>query len=215
MVKLSTLLQYKKPGDTWQSILAPEEFKWWTMENKWKTDCFKKFNVSIAGVHISAFEPGKSNTVSFKQKEPLFLKCGIDIRKGRVTTTNRKAATFRFRVDSIIELNSALTELSQMYEFDSWEMKQIELYNPQESCYIFFTIHNPDGNGPNLSLWSVKSGRSETLYPDISYIEQKRVCGGFEYNFAHCIASKEEVLVHGCAIEKKQKASNIITRKKA
>ena len=212
-IKLANLLKNKKQGDTWQSILAPEQYKFWTFKNKWCPKVFNKFGINIAAIRIAACESEKPASIRFRRKEPLYLECGVNIHKGYVTTSAKREAGFTIRVDSIIELNTVLSELSEKYGLKQWEIRLIEIYNPDEAAYIEFTIHNPDGNGPNLSLYRVRQGKNEIMYPELSYFEQQKYCKKFQYSFAHCVADKQIIMTHACGL-KKQKKANVVTKKK-
>lgn len=213
-IKLNALLQSKNPGDTWQCILSPERYKFWTLEYEWPDSFNKNFGVDLRAVRVFGTGKEKPTVETYSRKNRLFLDCGIDILSGFVSTSTKKLVSLIIRVDGVTEVNSALRELSKTHEIDSWQVKMIEIYNPKHQALTKFTLHNPDSNGTDLYLWSVNIVKKEVLYPEIGLFDQQLYCGKFQYQFAHCACDEITVKAHACAIKKNAKAAGIIRIKR-
>lgn len=211
--KLNTLLQSKEPGDTWQTIRAPERYLFWTAENEWPDSFKESFGVSLRAVRILGGGSDKPVTAKYTSKNRLYLDCGVDILNGYVTTTSRKSIAMTLRVDGTTELNMAMRELSTTHEIESWQIQNIEIFNAKENSIVKFSRHNPDSNGIDLYLLIVNIFKKELWYPEISLFDQQRYCAKFQYHFAHCSCEIQEIKSHACALRKNLPAQGVKLRK--
>lgn len=200
---LKEILQHKKKGDQWYSYIAPEEYHVW--QAPWSSSNWRKYDVQILSVGIEASEtiPGTQNETVYSNKYRLYLeKTGIEITKGRKGSKQKRYGSFKFRVDSVIELNEAIEEISKLTEIDFWQLKSLEISNQKSGGVCEFRLHNPDGNGTSFYFWKLTTGKTSTLYPDVDMTTQAHYLGDFKQHFAACECSEAMQKFHGCTIEK-------------
>lgn len=203
MTKLNDLLKSKPAGSEWFTIQAPEELRVWTTKNPWKDEFEKEYNVKLDSVEVSTvIDIGKGirNRESFSKKTPLIV-CGRKIVNGFISTTMTKKARFTVIADSIREFSAIMQKLSAIVEASSWSVSKIKIFS--DGKVVEFRKHDPDGNGIDLFLYSVGTGKERMLYPNIPYNVQQNLCKGFIERFAHCTASVEKIPVHGCSLKKR------------
>ena len=202
---LKEILQHKKNGETWFSYLAPEEYHVW--QKPWNITKFRDYGVSILSIGVTSSETvkGTRNEKSYTTKFPLYLdKTGIECR-GSMSTRMKRSGHFKFRVDSIIELNTALKELSDITEIRFWQLVSLEISNPNVGGICEFRRHNPDGNGTSFYLWRIENDKNSRLYPDIPFTDQGHYLGKFKQYFAACECTEALQKFHGCVLKKHEK----------
>lgn len=210
---LQDVLAQKKEGEEWYSFQLPEEFHMWTLTNQWKNGAFKKYDMKISKLSISGEIESHKSEIKFNQRAPLFLDCGVDLRKGNAVTKTTSTASFGlFNADSAVEINEILEELSRKYGIQVWTIKTIWLYT-SNGRELNFKRHNPNGTGVSLYFFKLKDLEREVLYPDVSLNEQQQLVNLMKLTLAHCTAVERKEMVHGCAIEvmKKKKKGKTST----
>jgi len=210
--KLSDILKNKNPGDEWYTLEAPEEVRIWQMEHPWEANFFRERRVSPLSISVRSREKSSTNTQKFTEKVPMKMKCGIDVT-GRLVTKQIKSFHGKARVDSCVEINEFLKELSEKTGLSFWETFNLRIYNPKHAVEIEFKILNPDGHGAGLFLNRIYKGKMSKLYPEIYLSDQQLYVADFYSNLSHCTAVKHQTVGHGCAIEKKIKKKQIVKKK--
>ena len=212
--KLTDILAGKDPGDEWFCLAAPERVWVWMKKSPWPKTLMDKLGVNIVAIKVTSHHISDTSPRKFTKKAPLALNCGVDILKGYIKTTQTKAANFVLRVDSIVELNQAMLELSTMTGFDSWDIQFVEIYNKEHGVATVFSFHNPDGNGTGLYTHRFEINNSWRLYPEVLLSDHVLYIGGFYNTRAHCTAKEIQGVGHGCAIEAGIKSKQVVRRKK-
>ena len=213
-IRLTDILKNKKEGEEWHCLAAPEETKVWTSKSPWNKDTFSKRKVVPVAVSVASGEVAAIHIDKFTLKSPLIMKNGLDITKGRIKTRQYRSASFTIRVDSCIELNEVLKELSDKLALKTWLIKRIVIYNKEHGISTEFKPHNPNGTGIGLYSYRFEKEKNSWLYPNVMISDQILYVGNFYDEMAHCTAAKSEELIHACAIEKKVKSKQIKLRKK-
>lgn len=210
--RLTDILKSKTEGAEWYCLEAPEETRVWVSGSPWDNDIFKKAGISPVVIQVSSDMVVGDKKDVFSYKAPLVLSCGVDVPKGFIKTRTNKSASFTIRIDSCIELNQIMDELSKKTGLTSWDVKKLKVYNADDGVFVEFALHNPDGNGTGLFTYRFEIGKSSRLYPDVVIADQQRYVKKFYNNLAHCTAAKSDSLVHSCALKKKVKKKQIIRR---
>jgi hypothetical protein len=193
-----------KSKDKWFCVLFPEQYHQWTYKKPWDKKPFTDAKVIPVSVQVKSSKPVSASQFNeINKKKPMTLDCGIEIQKGRYGLTSQSdIAKFNFRIDSVQELNTVMSELSKKYEFAIWEISKIEIYNNEVGATIEFNRHNPDGLGTGLYLFRVKTSEYDKTYQNIDIFEQERLCKGFYDYFAACTMVTRQV--PGCALKHKK-----------
>lgn len=215
-IRLTDILKNKKEGEQWYCLEAPEYVRVWLNNNPWDKGIFNNKGVSPVSISVSSDAIVAFDEQKFNYKSQLKLNCGVEITSGKIKTRQRKSAIFKIRIDSCIEFNEVMKELSEKTGLKSWDINAIKIYNPNEGMFTSFKLHNPDGNGTGMFTYRFTKEKFSRLYPDVVIADQKRFVNKFYNNIAHCMASKPEGLVHSCALENKKKITKkqTILRKK-
>jgi len=212
-IKLKDVLKIKRPGDEWYALEAPEQLHFWTKTHKWHGDIFRENKLAIVAIKIeSKKQTGKGSVDKWKWKNPMRLKCGVELT-GQFGTIATKKAIFEGRLDSIIELNEVMLELCELTGFTVWEVKRLEVYHARKGAGVKFSRHNPDGTGTSLYVAKVFRDSNERWYHQVVINEQQEILGNFKNNVAHCTASEFVGIDFSCAIEKKIKKKQIKMKK--
>lgn len=206
--KLTTILQHKNKGDQWYSFLAPEDCHYWDFKYPWNLKQFRAYEVELFSVTVGSNEtvPNTKNRITYSLRHPLYLnKTGIEIASGFSETKTKRSGRYKIHCDSIIELNDALKELSEITEIHFWEVKKIRISNKSAEGISLFQRHNPDGHGVNLYFYKQTIGKQEWLYPDISFSDQEYYVGKFKQYFAACTCDERLQKFHGCTVKKESR----------
>lgn len=204
-IRLKDLLKNKKEGEQWYCLEAPEDVRVWINKHPWDKDTFRERGVSVVAISVKSDAIVAFDEQKFNYKSQLKLDCGVEITNGKIKTRQRKSSMFNIRVDSCVEFNEVMEELSKKTGLDSWDINKIKIYNDKEAIFTSFKLHNPDGNGTGMFTHRFTKDKFSRLYPDVVIADQKRFVGNFYNNIAHCTAAKPEGLVHSCALENKKK----------
>lgn len=206
MAKRSEISSAVGGGKEIHCVMFPEQYHVWTKKTPWDGKPFSDAKINIMGVEVkSAQVTGETENNTITKKDPLVLKCGVEIFNGSFgTTTQNRRARFCFRVDSVSEFNSAMKELSSTYDFVTWDISKIEVFNPAIAATLIYDIHNPNGIGPRLYLKSAITPDYEKPWEVIDIFEQQRLCNYFYDVFAACHISSEIKEVKNCAIMKRK-----------
>lgn len=190
-------------------ISAPEEVKFWSLKNKWKDSIFKEKRLNIDSVRIkSARSTGSQNVQRYTSKRPLILGCGIEIFSGQYGTTPQNlAGSFAFRIDSVIETNSAIAELSKITGLETWQVVKLEISNNDKGATLYYEMHNPDGTGADLYLARVNFGDIIKNWNEISMFEQQALCNNFYPGIAACTFEMKPV--RACKVKLRKELENI------
>jgi hypothetical protein len=210
--RLTDVLMGKKEGDEWYCLAAPEETRMWLKKNPWDRETFSKHGITPVSLKIESGEVSAVQIDKFSYKNPLILKSGLDITKGQIKTRQYKSAQFEIRVDSCIEFNEIMKELSQKTGLETWEVKKIVIYNKDVGVSTEFKLHNPNGTGTGLYTHRFEKEKTSRLYPEVMISDQMLYVKTFYDTMAHCAACKNEELIHACAIEKKITKKQVIRR---
>jgi len=212
-VKLKELLKFKKSGDEWYSLHAPEELRIWQKSKPWKKGSFSKRGVRLVSVSFRSYKEISDVCQRFTLKSPMSLESGGDLY-GDYRTRQTKSASLKGRFDDCTDFNRHMKELCVKTELDVWEIHKINVYNPVQAVEIEFTIHNPDGNGAGLYLYRVIKEKTSRMYPTIMLSDQLKYVDMFYENLAHCTADEVTSMVHACGLTKKKPKKQIKTKKK-
>lgn len=189
-----------------QCVMFPEQYHGWSVLKPWDGSPVKEAGLEIASIEVkSSKSTGACDVQEFDKKEPLRLKCGVEITNGRVaTTTQNKTARFQIRVDSVRELNSAMKELSIEHDMRNWEVSKLQVINPKLGAILNYQVHSPNGLETRLYLKSAETPEYSKGYELINLFEQQRLCNNFYEYFASCSISEQVVKAHHCALEKRK-----------
>lgn len=213
--QLVDLLKSKKPGDVWYSLMAPEEVRFWKIDHPWETDFFTKRKVNLQSVYVKASaSSGGNDKDTWDKKHPLYLDCGVDVPKGFAGTSQSRMAGFKIRADTVADLNTALKELSDKYDFQQWEVRAIEIYNDKEGIMTEFKVHNPNCQGDALHTWRFVNGDGSRLYPDVNMQFQSRAVADFYEAYTHCTMIEKTISEKDCAKKRRIRGKQIKLVKK-
>jgi hypothetical protein len=203
----------KASGDEWYCYEAPEEFHIWTLAHPWPADSFREYGVALLAITVrSATLTGEESRDRYNTRNPLRLDCGVEINQGFYQMSQTKASKARMRVADPAELEDAMREWSKKTGLETWEVKELVIYNAAKGAEVEFKCHNPDGNGASLYLFRVTNDGGSRLYTHVTLHEQGELLGGFHEKLAHCTFTN--ALVPSCSIKKKLKPKQIKTRHK-
>lgn len=208
---LQDILKNKKEGDEWYTLLAPEEARFWKLKKPWPESYFRNLGVSPVCLSVRSHVPEITDKKKYSSKEPLVLPCGVEF-VGEETTKQSKKIHGKLRVDSGVELNIALTELSNATGYTQWEVYDIHIYNATEGVESQFKMHNPDGHGAQFVLFRTWKDKITKLYPEILLETQRRYVGGFQSHVSHCTQTETKQMIPSCGIEKKITKKQIVRR---
>ena len=211
-ITLKDILERKKEGDDWYSFQLPEELHMWTLSNQWKNEAFKKYNIKPSKISIwGEFESNKTE-MKYTQRGPLFLKCGVDIRSGKTVSTTKATASFGpINIDSAVEVNQILEELSQKTGIAIWVIKSMWLYT-YDKRELNFRKHNPNGTGASLYFYRLTDADRNVLYPLVSLHEQQGLVDSMNITLAHCKLVVRQEKGPACGILKMKKKSKTSTK---
>ena len=217
--RLEDLIKKKKIGDVWHSLEAHESLWFWNLKLPWDPSFFNDKGVQLLCVRVKASAAtGKETKVTYTKSKPLILPSGIRIEEGYIATHQAKSGGATIRVDSIAELNESLEELSGITGLTQWEIRRMEVYNPDKGVTTEFKIHNPNcvKNGNKLSTFRFTNSEGSKLYPEVLFGSQLAALGSFCKTHTECSLKipeepKPEVV---CAEKEEIPPQDIILRKK-
>ena len=210
-LKIDKLVEKLGTGKDYYCFEVPQEYHVWTLKNQWKS--FKKeYDVALMGLKVRASEPsGEITTVPHPKKNPRRLDCGVEV-VGVEKVSGRRIYIWTFRVDGTGEANQVLAELCEKDEIDSFDIKELEVYNPKSGAILHCERHNPDSNMESLYIVGFSVENQQRLYPEVLMTTQEGYVGTFQDNRAHCCQTKGTV--KACALEQKVKKTQVIRRPK-
>jgi len=212
-IRLKDVLESKGPGDEWYTYEAPEELRYWTKGSPWDKKIFNSNGLALVSVWAESIErAGTASVVKYTRKNPLRLDCGVEV-EGQLGTALQKKGIARFRVDDVIELNTAMKELSEASGHETWEIRGFGVYNARRGVDVVFKIFDPDTNGTSLFAHSYTRDGHRRLFPDVLQGEQRDILGNFQERLAHCTHVETRGMGPSCALRKKVKKKQIKLRK--
>lgn len=197
-MKVNNLVKAKEPGDRWACYQAPEEFRMWNLKNGWKS--MSQYDVAPIFIKVKGVKIVESNSFQATQKAPKILNCGIPVT-GASTISSERRCHWTVRVDSVREINSALTELAKEYRFEQFEVRELEV-NHKNGAIIFSEIYNPDGNGTALYSLMIELNGKKRYAPNMDQKFQEHHLDKFiGVQKANCGIVEQTTIANVCAIE--------------
>ena len=210
----------KNVGDQFYSMAAPEECRFWILGRPWQPAVFRdKYKTALVSVNVKSSKIiNMSDGDKYTLRDPLFLpKTGIEITDGYTTRTAQSQNTrFNVRVDSVIEFNSAMKELSAMYSISQWRVLSMEVYNINSGITCYFEIFNPNGTGDKLALYKVLVNGDKVLYSELDYPSIKLAVGLFQDDLISCTMhpAKLQKPVPICSVMNKNEIALLASKEK-
>ncbi len=103
--------------------------------------------------------------------------------------------------DSIKEFNAAMVDLCDLRESEQWEVRSFRFYNTKLRSKVYFSLLNPDSQGPQLYFERVVDENGERNYEVVSPYEQQELCNYFYDRFAACELRYIRVPEVDCAVK--------------
>ena len=210
----------KNIGDQFYSMAAPEECRFWVLGRPWRPAVFRdKYKTTLIAVNVKSSKIiSMSEGEKYTLRDPLFLpKTGIDITDGYATRTAQSQNTrFKVRVDSVVEFNSAMKELSAMYSVSQWRVLSMEVYNINSGITCYFDVFNPNGTGDTLALYEALIDGEKTIYSGLDYPSLKLAVGSFQDDLISCTMhpGKPQKPVPICSVMNKNEIALLASKEK-
>ena len=211
-LKIDKLVEKLGAGKDYYCFEVPQEYHVWTLKNQWKS-FKKKYDVALMGLKVRASEPsGKTETLRHPRKNPRSMDCGVEV-VGVEKVSGTRIYIWEFRVDGTSEANQVLAELCEKDNIDSFDIKELEVYNAKSGAILHCERHNPDSNMKSLYIVGFSFENQQKLYPEVLMTTQEAYVGTFQDNRAHCCQTPG--MVKACALKNKLKKAQIIRRPNA
>ena len=211
-LKVDALVAELGTNKDYYCFKVPEEYHRWSLKNQWNS-MKKEYDVDLMSIKVRESEStGKSSSLSHPKKNPRRLDCVIEV-VGKEKVTGTRIYIWKFRVDGTTEANEVLTELCNKDNVDSFDIKELEVYNRKKGAILHCEKHNPDSNMESLYIVGFSVDNKQKLYPEVALGTQQEYIGDFQDDTAHCC--QVEGLVKACALKKQVKKTQIKIRKKS
>jgi len=211
--KLEDVIHKKPEGDDWYCFQVPEEYHVWTSRHKWSS--MEQYGVAPIRLKVSGAADGNETiATAFTKKNPKTLVCGVEVA-GRKTTNQSQSFSWDLRVDSVREINDALSELAEGddYQVNAFNIRELDVFNKKTGVILKCERHNPDGNQTSLYIVGFHDGGELRLYPEVALATMQQYVADFKSLFAQC--SNIQAIQHGCVVKNKIKKKQIKLRKQA
>lgn len=197
--KRKDVLAGKELGEKYFALRFPENFQTWDLRKPWPTNEIIKFPIRFETIKVVPRTKAQVRTQRFgKKKSPLILKCGCDVVDGWVKTSQKVTASWTLKPDTVVDFNKGMTELSESFGFNLYDVVQVGMYNSTAGVLTMFEVFNPNGTTTALYTDRFIFDFGEFTYSQVPWERQIIATGGFCDHKEICEVGEKLVRVPKC-----------------